>query len=55
MGFILTPIYDECEFSSVAVQWWDGKILAAGTATLGSRSFAVVVRYNTDGSLDLEF
>jgi uncharacterized delta-60 repeat protein len=39
---------------AVAIQA-DGKIVAAGSTTDGSRSILTVVRYNTDGSLDTSY
>ena len=39
---------------SVAIQW-DGKIVVAGTANVGSDYDYAVVRYHSDGSLDITF
>jgi len=45
---------DSSDASSVALQA-DGKIVIGGSSGDFSQSFAVVVRYNTDGSLDTTF
>jgi uncharacterized delta-60 repeat protein len=59
-GKVTTPISDEFNnydsAYAVAVQP-DGKIIAAGSSTLGTLGYAAaaLVRYNTDGSLDVSF
>ncbi|MEJ7676797.1 MAG: hypothetical protein WKG06_02745 [Segetibacter sp.] len=42
------------QFRSTAVQA-DGKVVAGGITTIGSKSYLVLARYNTDGSLDKSF
>jgi uncharacterized delta-60 repeat protein len=45
---------DDAEATSIAIQR-DGKIVVAGRAKSGSRTRAVLVRYNANGSLDTSF
>ena len=47
-------ILDKSEAYSVSVQA-DGKIVTAGTADGPNGSYATVVRYNSDGTLDGDF
>ncbi|MFN0277184.1 MAG: hypothetical protein ACKVRN_01140 [Pyrinomonadaceae bacterium] len=54
-GMVTTPIGNSSNYPfSVALQT-DGKIVAAGYTLNGSNSDFALVRYNTNGSLDLSF
>jgi uncharacterized delta-60 repeat protein len=53
-GIVTTSIFRDDTAMAVALQQ-DGRIVVAGTATLGSFSRFTLIRYNTDGSLDATF
>ncbi len=53
-GIVTTGVGDHDNGNSVTVQA-DGKILLAGTSSDNSNPIFTLVRYNTDGSLDLSF
>jgi uncharacterized delta-60 repeat protein len=52
-GFVLFPMHSI--FTDVAVQPTTGKILAVGLRDSGSGRQAILVRFNTDGTLDSSF
>src|SRR3990167_10477080 len=52
-GFVRTPFYgDTFSFISDSKMQKDGKIVAAGTATINENILFALARYNTNGSLD---
>jgi uncharacterized delta-60 repeat protein len=54
-GIVITPIGSSFDYArSVAIQS-DGKIVAAGHSDNGGNVDFAVVRYNTDGTLDISF
>ena len=53
-GIVITQVGFWDAATSVAIQS-DGKIVAGGSIHTGPTSFAVVVRYSSDGSLDVTF
>jgi uncharacterized delta-60 repeat protein/uncharacterized repeat protein (TIGR01451 family) len=53
-GKVITPISSQGQVNALALQT-DGKILAAGYEVIAGISSAVLVRYETDGSVDASF
>lgn len=53
-GFVTTPVGSDGSATKVLVEP-DGKIVAAGSATVGGRNEFTLIRYNADGSLDTTF
>lgn len=53
-GVVTTPVGTSARFYGVVVQP-DGKIVAAGFATIGGIDNFLVARYNTNGTLDTSF
>ncbi len=54
-GSVLTPVGSGDDVAKAVVLQTDGKIVVAGSATVGSFTDFAVVRYNSDGSLDSTF
>lgn len=54
-GSAMTPIGSGDDVAKAVVLQTDGKIVVAGSATVGSFTDFAVVRYNSDGSLDTTF
>ena len=54
-GKVITPIQTSVEYANSVVIQIDGKIIAAGLSNNGVNNDFALVRYNTDGSLDLTF
>ena len=53
-GFVETRLGDDAKASTVALEP-DGKIVVAGSVRSGSKTNALIARYNPDGSLDTSF
>ncbi len=53
-GIVTIEVGTGAEVKSVAIQS-DGKIVAVGHALSGGKPFATLVRYNTNGTLDMSF
>lgn len=53
-GIVLTQIGEMAALSSILIQS-DGKIVAIGTVCDGGSYYSVIVRYNSEGSLDANF
>ena len=54
-GMAITPILSGDDYLNQIVVQSDGKIVAAGRADNGTNNDLVLVRYNTDGSLDSNY
>jgi uncharacterized delta-60 repeat protein len=51
-GKVLTDVTSGNDFATGVIQQWDGKLLVSGDSSDGS---SILVRYNTNGSLDTSF
>lgn len=54
-GTVYTPVDSSSAAYAIEGQPWDGKLVVAGSANAGGPDRILVVRYNTDGSLDTTF
>jgi uncharacterized delta-60 repeat protein len=54
-GFVETDIDSGSDYAWVGVQQTDGKLLVGGEGEFENNSYAILARYNIDGSLDTSF